>query len=137
MGNGCIDPRILDIGTSLKRVVSFTPRPLYARGNIQPRTHWIGGWVSPRAGLDTGKRKSLALAENRTPTIQARSPSLYLLSYLVQQRSTLNERKCGYSAALAFRPIKRARLRNKSAVLQDTQYNCKTYVTCLKLIWDC
>jgi hypothetical protein len=31
-------------------VVSLTPRPLYPRGNSPTRTHWIGGWVSPRAG---------------------------------------------------------------------------------------
>jgi len=28
-------------------VVSFTPR-----GEKAPGTHWIGGWVGPRAGLD-------------------------------------------------------------------------------------
>jgi hypothetical protein len=32
-------------------MVSFTPRPLYPHGNT-PGTHWIGGWVGPRAVLD-------------------------------------------------------------------------------------
>jgi len=32
-------------------VVSFTPRPLYSQGRA-PGTHWIGGWVGPRAVLD-------------------------------------------------------------------------------------
>jgi hypothetical protein len=32
-------------------MVSFTPRPLYPRESV-PDTHWIGGWVGPRAGLD-------------------------------------------------------------------------------------
>jgi hypothetical protein len=32
-------------------VVSFTPRPLYPR-KIAPVTHWVGGWVGPRAVLD-------------------------------------------------------------------------------------
>jgi hypothetical protein len=32
--------------------LSFTPRPLYPRGNSPPGTHWIAGWVGPRAGLD-------------------------------------------------------------------------------------
>jgi hypothetical protein len=32
-------------------VVSFTLRPLYPQGKV-PDTHWIGGWVDPRAGLD-------------------------------------------------------------------------------------
>jgi hypothetical protein len=31
-GSECIDPRILDLGTSWTRVVSFTPRPLYPQG---------------------------------------------------------------------------------------------------------
>jgi hypothetical protein len=31
-GNGCTDPRFLDLGTSWKRVVSFTPLPLYLQG---------------------------------------------------------------------------------------------------------
>jgi hypothetical protein len=31
-------------------VVSITPRPLYPRK--RPSTHWRGGWVGPRAGLD-------------------------------------------------------------------------------------
>jgi hypothetical protein len=39
-GSGCIDPHILDIGTTWKWVVSFTPRPLYPRGK------------SPRNSLD-------------------------------------------------------------------------------------
>jgi hypothetical protein len=30
--SGCIDPRILDLGTSWRWVVSFTFRPLYSRG---------------------------------------------------------------------------------------------------------
>jgi hypothetical protein len=38
-------------------MVSFTPRPLYLRERA-PDTHWIGGWVGPRAGLDmVSKRK--------------------------------------------------------------------------------
>jgi hypothetical protein len=31
-------------------VVSFTPWPLYLQGK-SPGTHWIGGWVGPRAVL--------------------------------------------------------------------------------------
>jgi hypothetical protein len=51
VGSGFMDLRFLDFGTSLKIVVSFTPRPLYSRGK-SPGTHCIGGWVGPRAGLD-------------------------------------------------------------------------------------
>jgi len=32
-------------------VVSFMSRPLY-QGVRVPGTHWIGGWVGPRAGLN-------------------------------------------------------------------------------------
>jgi hypothetical protein len=31
-GSGCIDPHFLDLGTSWRWVVNFTPRPLYSRG---------------------------------------------------------------------------------------------------------
>jgi hypothetical protein len=40
-------PRILDLGTRLRWVVSFTPR------ERAPVTHCIGDWVGPRGGLDT------------------------------------------------------------------------------------
>jgi len=33
-------------------VVNFTPRQLYPPRERAPGTHWIGGWVSPRTGLD-------------------------------------------------------------------------------------
>jgi hypothetical protein len=48
--SGGIAPRILDLGTRLRWVVSFTPRPLYPRERASG-THWIGGWVGLRAGL--------------------------------------------------------------------------------------
>jgi len=38
--------------SALDGVVSFTPRPLYLQGRA-PGTHWLGGWVGPRAVLDT------------------------------------------------------------------------------------
>jgi hypothetical protein len=50
-GSGCIDPHFLDLGTSWRRVVSFTLRPLYPRERAAG-THCIGGWVEPRAGLE-------------------------------------------------------------------------------------
>jgi hypothetical protein len=45
-GSGCIDSHFLDLGTSWRWVVNFTPWPLYPRGK-SPGTHWIGGtWTS-------------------------------------------------------------------------------------------
>jgi hypothetical protein len=59
----------------------FTP------GERAPRTHWIGGWVNPRAGLDdVEKRKFLTLPglELRPLGRPARSQLLYLLRYLIR-----------------------------------------------------
>jgi hypothetical protein len=53
-------------------------------GNEPPGTHWIGGWVDPRASLDdVEKRKFLTLPglELRPFGRQARSQSLYRLRY--------------------------------------------------------
>jgi hypothetical protein len=49
-----------------------------------PGTHWIGGWVGPRAGLDDiKKRKLLPLPglELRSLRRPARNQSLYRLRY--------------------------------------------------------
>jgi hypothetical protein len=49
-------------------------------GRLTPGTHYIGGWVAPRAGIDVMEKHLLPLPgiETRPPT---RSPSLYRLSY--------------------------------------------------------
>jgi hypothetical protein len=81
-GGGISVPRILDLGTKWRWVVSFTPRPLYP-GQRAPGTHWIG-WVGPRAGLDdVEKRKFLTLPglELRPICRPARSQSLYRMRY--------------------------------------------------------
>jgi hypothetical protein len=45
-------------------------------------SHWIGGWVGLRAGVEVWRReKSLAAYGNRTPAVQPVAPSLYRLSY--------------------------------------------------------
>jgi hypothetical protein len=38
---------------SASRLGRFTPR------EIAPGTHWIGGWVGPRAGLDTVVKRGI------------------------------------------------------------------------------
>jgi hypothetical protein len=56
----------------------FTP------GERAPGTHWLGGWVDPRTGLDdVEKRKFLTLPglELRSLGRPARSQSLYRLRY--------------------------------------------------------
>jgi hypothetical protein len=56
--SGGIGPRILNLGTIWRWVVSFTP----GRFTSMQRafgTHWVGDWVGARAGLDTvAKRKT-------------------------------------------------------------------------------
>jgi hypothetical protein len=53
-------------------VVSFTPRPLYPCGERASGTHWIGGCVDPRAGLDNvEKRKFLTLPISDLLVVQA------------------------------------------------------------------
>jgi hypothetical protein len=50
-GSGGLAPRILDLGTRWRLVVSFTRRPLYPRERPLD-TYCIGGWVGSRAVLD-------------------------------------------------------------------------------------
>jgi hypothetical protein len=66
---GNIASCILNLGNGWRWVVSFTLRPLYSRGE-STGTHWIGGWVSLRVGLNavTKEIKSLTL-----PGIEHRS----------------------------------------------------------------
>jgi hypothetical protein len=45
--SGCIDPRFLYLGTSWRRVVSFTPLPRNPPGEGASVTHCIEGWVGP------------------------------------------------------------------------------------------
>jgi hypothetical protein len=62
MGEGRHGSTIVDFGARWRWVVGFTPRPLYSSGEKASSTHWIGGWVGPRTGLDAmGKRKIVSL----------------------------------------------------------------------------
>jgi hypothetical protein len=50
--------------------------PTVDPGERDPGTHWIGGWVGSRVGMDeTAKWQFLTLTETPTPS---RSPSLYM-----------------------------------------------------------
>jgi hypothetical protein len=58
------------------------PRPRFTPGERTPGTHWTGGWVSPRAGLDAkARRKILCLCRGSNPGRPVRSQTLYWLSY--------------------------------------------------------
>jgi hypothetical protein len=83
MGGGGIALPFLTSGLdggewSASRPCRFTP------GEIAPSTHWRGGWVGPRAGLDyVEKRKILHLSgfEHRPLSRPCCTQSLYRLSY--------------------------------------------------------
>jgi hypothetical protein len=66
-------------------VVRITPRPRFSSAERTPGTHCTGGWVSPRACLDTENSiKILSLLpgiEPRSPGRPAHSQTLYWLSY--------------------------------------------------------
>jgi hypothetical protein len=72
-GSGCIDPRILDLGTSRRWVVSSTPRQLYPWGMSPwyPLDRRLGG-LQNRSGR-CGIEKNLASTGTRTPTPGSRS----------------------------------------------------------------
>jgi hypothetical protein len=54
---------------------------LYPRGK-DPGTHWIGGWVGLRAGLDAvARKKILCPCPGSKRDRPARSQTLYCLSY--------------------------------------------------------
>jgi hypothetical protein len=77
---------------STSRLGRFTP------GERAPGTHWLGGWVGPRTGLDdVEKIKFMILPrlELRPLGRPARSQALYRLSYLGSWRSKYRLQNCG------------------------------------------
>jgi hypothetical protein len=56
-------------------VVSVLPRPRFTPGERTPGTHCTGGWVGPRAGLDTeGRGKILCPCRGLNPDRQVVQP---------------------------------------------------------------
>jgi hypothetical protein len=82
--SGCIDPHFLDLGTSWRWVVSFTPLPLYTRERAPPYPFYsrLGG---PQSRSERyGEVKIFYPTGTRDPAPPgrpARSQSLYRLSY--------------------------------------------------------
>jgi hypothetical protein len=69
-----------DLDTRWRRVVSFTPQPLYTRKRA-PGTHWIG-WVGLRADVDeVVKRKILSPYRDSNPLSFSPFLSTIPLSY--------------------------------------------------------
>jgi hypothetical protein len=72
-----MDPHFLDLGIvggewSASRPCCFTP------GKRAPGTHWIGGWVGPRAGLDDVEKRKFSNAVSYSITKGFANVSSYL-----------------------------------------------------------
>jgi hypothetical protein len=83
-GSGCIDPHFLDLGTSWRRVVNFTPRPLYPQEkNLRyPLDRRLGGPQS-RSGR-FGEEKILDPTGTRTPDTSVVQPAArYYTDYAI------------------------------------------------------
>jgi hypothetical protein len=82
MGSGCIEPRLLDLGTSWRRVVSFTPRPLYSGGK-SPQYQLDRRLGGPHCRSGHGEVNILAPPRLKIRFLgrPARSQSLYRPSY--------------------------------------------------------
>jgi hypothetical protein len=69
-----IAPRILDLSTRWRWVVSFTHQQLYPQER-DPGTHWIGGWVGPRDVLEAVVKRKIPSPRRepnpRTPIVQS------------------------------------------------------------------
>jgi hypothetical protein len=53
------------------------PGPRFTPGERTPGTHWTGGWVGPRAVLDTEARGKILYLCRGSPDRPARSQTLY------------------------------------------------------------
>jgi hypothetical protein len=59
---------------------------------MTPGTHWIGGWIGPRARLDAVEEKNLASAGNRTQAVPIQTELSRLQTKLDKVESTFPNR---------------------------------------------
>jgi hypothetical protein len=85
MGSACIDPHFLDVDTSWRWVVSFTPPSLSLRGRKNPRYPLDKSLSAPQSRSGRrGEENILNPIGTRAPNPRSptRSQSLYRLNYL-------------------------------------------------------
>jgi hypothetical protein len=69
---------------------SVMPQPCFT-----PSTHWIGGWVGLRAGLDTeARRKTLCSCRESNPGHPVCTQTLYWLRYQSSQHEIIRGINC-------------------------------------------
>jgi hypothetical protein len=71
---------ILDVDTDGSEWTASRPCR-FTSGERVPDTHWIGGWVGPRSGLNAVERRKIVHFRESNPRHPARNPSLYWLMY--------------------------------------------------------
>jgi hypothetical protein len=107
-------------------VISSTPLPLYPQGR-SPDTHWIVGWVDPRAGLDDMAKRKLF-----TPTgTQTLTP---LSSILLGSRYTDYSTSAHLNNNNKKKKKKKKRRRNHVKVIFDFLFNFMNYKLVLTFI---
>jgi hypothetical protein len=72
----------LQLGTgwwSASRLCHFT------LGETDPSTHWIGGWVGPRAGLDAVKNREILLPPQAKISQTYKTSNNYITTFGIKQ----------------------------------------------------
>jgi hypothetical protein len=107
-------PCVLDLGTSWRRVVSFTHLSLYPPGERIPGTRWIGGWVDSRADVDVTEKWNL---------LSLLRPELRLLGRLARSQSLYRLRYRGNTLVAAYIPIISVQSQKHFSKLDSVQFS--------------
>jgi hypothetical protein len=76
----------------LRNVYIYLPAGRFTPGQRASGTHWIGGWVGPRASLDDVEKRKISFSYRESNSGRpARSQLLYLLSYPGSSKKTKEE----------------------------------------------
>jgi hypothetical protein len=86
-------------------VVSITPRPRFTPGERTPGTHCTGGWVGPRAGLDTENIETVGCLKLGLEHFIPYPVHYLLIIQSLDEVSSLLLRSWLYSPLWAFRSL--------------------------------